>query len=122
MRFQLAAAAVIALGLLSPGIAVAAHNGAAHVDLTAQNAPVSYPLAAQRSGRQGVVRMLVQVAETGVARRVRVVRSSGYEDLDDAAAAGVMRWHYVPATWGSDWADVQVEYKLPPLAPAPANP
>jgi TonB family protein len=52
---------------------------------------------------------------------VRIVKSSGSEDLDDAAAAGVMRWHYVPSTWGSEWADVQVEYKLPQMIVAPVS-
>ena len=117
---SLALAASVALS----GSAVAATNyhGRAHVDLAANNAPVSYPAAAQRSGRQGLVRMLVHVSEAGVPTRVQVVKSSGHEDLDDAAAAGVLQWHYIPATYGSDWADVQVEYKLPLQMPVSTTP
>jgi TonB family protein len=117
MRLSIAAAvAVLSLGL-APSASAA--TGDAHVDTTAQNAPVSYPMAAQRSGRQGTVRMLVRVSYLGLPTKVRVVRSSGFEDLDEAAAAGVLRWHYVPATHGySRWADVQVEYRLPTMLPS----
>jgi protein TonB len=117
---RLAAALLVLPLLIAPALG-ADYHGAAHVDLSAQNPPVSYPLAAQRGGREGLVRMLVQVSDNGIPRRVKVVKSSGYEDLDDAAAAGVLRWHYVPATWGSDWADVQVEYKLPPTMATPVS-
>jgi TonB family protein len=76
-------------------------------------------MAAQRSGRQGIVRMQVQISFLGHPLRVRVIKSSGYDDLDTAAAAGVLQWHYIPATrGGSRWADVQVEYRLPTMVPA----
>jgi len=122
MRLPFAAAvALLSLGLVSEAFA-SSGSGSAHVDMTAQNAPVAYPMAAQRSGRQGIVRMLVKVSALGHPLKVKVMRSSGYEDLDDAAAAGVLRWHYVPAAWGSDWADVQVEYRLPTMVPASTKP
>jgi TonB family protein len=64
--------------------------------------------------------MLVKVSNFGHATAIRVVKSSGYDDLDTAAASGVMRWHFIPATYGSDWADVQVVYQEPAMVPASA--
>src|SRR5262249_34041500 len=108
----------------APAAAATNYHGRAHVDLTARNAPVSYPAAAQRSGHQGLVRMLVEVSEMGLPKRGRCGKSSGFEDLHGAAAAGGLQWHYVRATYGWDWADVQVDYKLPlqmPVSTAPSQ-
>ena len=118
-------AAAVAMVLGVSGVAYAA-NGDAQVDTSIANPPVSYPDPAQRNSEQGTVRMLVKVSAFGRPLSVKVVQSSGFDDLDSAAAAGVLRWHYIPATYGSDWADVQVVYQVPPMTPgtmpsAPAN-
>ncbi len=122
LRSLVPAGLALVVSLSTASLAATSYHGAAHVDLSAQNPPVSYPLAAQRSGRQGLVRLLVEVSGHGRPLRVQVVHSSGFEDLDDAAAAGVLRWHYVPSTYGSDWADVQVDYRLPSQLPPPSTP
>jgi TonB family protein len=119
MKHQCLFAAAIAAALGFSGSAYAA-NGDAKVDISQPNPPVAYPAAAQRNNEQGTVRMLVKVSDLGEPMRIRVVKSSGYDDLDTAAAEGVMRWHYIPSTYGSDWADVQVVYQEPAMTPASA--
>ncbi|HEX3945597.1 MAG TPA: energy transducer TonB [Rhizomicrobium sp.] len=84
---------------------------------TARPTPVVYPKVAQRWGEEGTVVVRVYVNEFGKPANVSVARSSGYVDLDNAAVDTVMNWHYVPAirdgAIASDWARVQVIYKLP---------
>jgi TonB family protein len=118
-RFTISIGAA-ALLLATTSAAYAAH-GDASVDTSVANRPVPYPDSSQRNNQQGTVRMLVKVSRKGHAQQVRIVHSSGYDDLDDAAAEGVLSWHYKPATYGSDWADVQVVYQIPPMIPAAAS-
>lgn len=84
---------------------------------TAQPTPVVYPETAQRAGEQGTVVVNVYVNSRGKPMGVNVARSSGYEDLDNAAMETAMNWHYLPAIRNGDtapdWALVQVVYKLP---------
>jgi TonB family protein len=111
------AAIVMFVGL--SGTAYAA-KGDAQVDTSVPNAPVPYPDTAQRNNEQGTVRMLVKISAFGHPTEIKVVKSSGHDDLDTAAAEGVMRWHFLPASYGSDWADVQVMYQEPAMTPAAA--
>jgi TonB family protein len=56
-------------------------------------------------------------------RGVQVVRSSGFEDLDNSAVAGVMSWRYLPADSPSTLDNVTIAYRLPTAAAAtPASP
>jgi len=91
---------------------------------TTRPTPVVYPAAAQRAGEEGTVIVRVYVNESGYPQRATVARSSGYEDLDTAAIETAMNWRFVPAirdgATASDWASVQVVYKLPESQPAPA--
>jgi TonB family protein len=56
-----------------------------------------YPPLAQRLGEQGDVTLRVLVLPTGQVGDVRLVRSSGYTQLDAAALVGVGSWYYIPA-------------------------
>jgi len=84
---------------------------------TSAPTPVVYPTAAQSSGEQGTVVLSVYVSSRGKPILANVAKTSGFPDLDNAAVETVMNWHYVPGVRGgdiaSDWATVQVVYKLP---------
>jgi TonB family protein len=47
---------------------------------------------------QGDVVVGVYVSTHGRAKKITVAKSSGFEDLDNAAAASAGSWHYIPAT------------------------
>jgi TonB family protein len=50
-----------------------------------------YPYIARRRGYEGVVTLIVELSATGELNQVRVVASSGFSPLDDAAAAIISR-------------------------------
>lgn len=56
-----------------------------------------YPFAARRRGEEGRVTLLVQVNAAGSAGGVRVARSSGSRDLDEAASLSVRKAVFQPA-------------------------
>jgi protein TonB len=109
--------AVAALAL--SGFAASAANVAPKVD-TSQPTPVVYPATAQRAGEEGTVLLNVYVTHTGRAQKIDIAKSSGYRELDNAAVETAANWHYVPALHdgdtASDWASVQVVYRMPQQA------
>jgi len=110
-----------AILLVIAGTAVAA-DAPPRVD-TSQPTTVIYPKSAQVSGEEGAVLVRVFVSTSGRAQRASVAQSSGFTDLDNAAVETAMNWRYIPAIHdgdtASDWATVQVVYKLPTGEPAP---
>lgn len=56
-----------------------------------------YPASAKRLGQEGRVELRVELDERGDVAEVRVVRSSGFDRLDEAAVAAVKTWHCHPA-------------------------
>jgi TonB family protein len=52
----------------------------------------------QHRNEQGDVVIGVYVSPHGHARKITVAKSSGFEDLDNIAAASAASWHYIPAT------------------------
>jgi TonB family protein len=96
--------------------AMAAGGAMPHVDRS-QPTEVVYPTGAQSAGEEGTVIVNVFVGPNGKASRFSVAKSSGFDDLDNAALETVMSWHYVPALRDgdtvADWAQVNVVYKLP---------
>lgn len=121
-----AAAAVIALSGAALADPPAPGNADARPDPGANNPQPPYPDAAQVNGEQGTVVLNVRVSYTGRVRAVEVVGSSGFPDLDNAAAEGVMAWHFIPALRDGDtattWTTVKIRYQLPtPALAAPTK-
>jgi periplasmic protein TonB len=87
---------------------------------TSEPTPVVYPKEAQRAGEEGTVLLNVYVTWSGKPQKIDVAASSGYRDLDNAAVETAANWRYVPALHdgdtASDWASVQVVYRLPEQA------
>ncbi|MEX2449841.1 MAG: energy transducer TonB [Rhodospirillales bacterium] len=61
------------------------------------NKPPDYPERARRNAFEGRVIVRVQVSAAGTSESARVIESSGYDILDEAARAAVMQWTFVPA-------------------------
>ena len=66
-------------------------------DPSKQNLPPRYPVEAARRGEEGTVRLLVDIAASGVPETVAIQSSSGSASLDEAARAAVLTWHFTPA-------------------------
>jgi periplasmic protein TonB len=62
-----------------------------------QNKPPRYPREARRRGWEGQVILKVLVRGDGSVEDLRVIESSGYDVLDDAAARALRRWRFEPA-------------------------
>ena len=61
-----------------------------------QNPRPVYPPVSKRLGEQGQVIYSVLIGQDGLPISAKLVKSSGFERLDAAAYAAVMRWRYVP--------------------------
>lgn len=75
-----------------------------------------YPPLSRRLGEQGKVVVRVLIAVDGSAHKAEVRSSSGYERLDQAALATVLRWRYVPGKRGgmpeAMWFNVPINFVL----------
>lgn len=76
-----------------------------------------YPSASMRAREQGYVVVEVVVDAKGQARRVEVVRSSGYPRLDESAVHAIRQWTFTPAE-GSSGPEARIaitwEFELSP--------
>lgn len=61
-----------------------------------------YPASSRRRGEQGDVKLEISVDSGGGVESARVVSSSGYRDLDDAALRAVLAAKFVPAKEGRE--------------------
>ena len=90
-----------------------------HVDTSGKNQQPPYPPAAVANGEQGTVVVGVAVTENGKAVRPSLDRSSGFNDLDNAALAAVLNWKYVPAMHDGvpveERLEVGVNFQLPDM-------
>lgn len=55
-----------------------------------------YPSVARRRGQQGTVLLEILLSETGKQMQLSIVRSSGFQSLDDAAKVAVADWKLAP--------------------------
>ena len=61
-----------------------------------QNPKPQYPGLSKRLGEQGQVIHSVLIGTDGLPVSAQLVKSSGFDRLDQAAYTAVMRWRYVP--------------------------
>ena len=87
----------------------------AEVDYLDNPAPV-YPLLSQDGEEEGRVVLRVYVDSTGMAGKVEVASSSGFERLDTSAVAAVRRWKFIPAKRGDNvigaWVLIPIIFSL----------
>lgn len=81
-----------------------------------QNPPPPYPPISRRLNEQGRSTIRVLIGADGLPQRAEIAKSSGFERLDQAAMATVMRWRYVPGKRGgvpeSMWFNVPINWVL----------
>lgn len=81
-----------------------------------QNPKPPYPPLSKRLGEQGQVIVRVLIGTDGTAQKTEIKQSSGYDRLDQAALATVMRWRYVPGKRAgvaeSMWFNVPISFVL----------
>lgn len=75
-----------------------------------------YPHASRRLGEQGRVLLRVYVSAQGLAEKIELKLTSGFNRLDQAAQEAVMRWRFVPARRGDEtiaaWVQVPINFQL----------
>ena len=126
---QVALGAITALALVVGNAPTAAADTPAKVDRSYPTQAPDYPAVAQTNGEQGDVLVDVYVGTNGKPRKFKIHQSSGFADLDNAAAEAVANWRFVPAVENGDtassWTTVKIHFELPhpePAAAAPAQP
>ncbi|MDB5869914.1 MAG: outer rane transport energization protein TonB [Polaromonas sp.] len=81
-----------------------------------QNPKPAYPPLSRRLGEQGKVIARVLIGADGVPQKAELRQSSGFERLDQAALATVMKWRYVPGKRGGVaeemWFNVPINFVL----------
>ncbi|SHM49705.1 protein TonB [Pseudomonas asturiensis] len=81
-----------------------------------KNPAPEYPSLAMRRGWEGTVLLRVHVLASGKPGEIQIQKSSGREQLDDAALAAVKRWSFVPAKQGDvaqdGWVSVPIDFKI----------
>ena len=81
-----------------------------------QNPEPKYPENSQRLNEQGTSTIRVLIGADGQPQRAEIGKSSGFDRLDRAALATVMRWRYVPGkrngTPEAMWFSVPIVWKL----------
>jgi protein TonB len=81
-----------------------------------KNPAPEYPSLAMRRGWEGTVLLRVHVLASGKPGEVQLQKSSGRDQLDDAALAAVKRWSFVPAKQGDvavdGWVSVPIDFKI----------
>lgn len=114
---------VIFTGLAVSALAFLAQSSALadvtkpRVDASGANMQPAYPATALPNREAGAVVIGALVREDGSVRQIALRHSSGYADLDTAAANAVMGWKFVPGTEDgkpvSAWANVQIVFTPP---------
>lgn len=81
-----------------------------------KNPPPEYPRRARKLEYTGKVALNVEVKADGSCGQVKLVRSSGYSMLDNAATEAVKEWRFTPAKkWGkavTSFTEITVNFQL----------
>lgn len=88
--------AALALGAAAP--AQTGQSTPPRLDPSGTNLQPNYPASALPAREQGAIVLNVEVTESGKARGVLLLQSTGFLDLDRAAIDAVLGWHFIPAT------------------------
>jgi protein TonB len=73
---------------------------------------VEYPRLARRLGEQGSVLLEIEVDGWGRPRAIRVLDSSGFPRLDEAAVEAARSWSYAPATQAGVAVTGRLEHRV----------
>jgi protein TonB len=116
------AAAVAPTTPVAPSAVAPATPAPARVELPSsdadylQNPKPPYPGISRRLNEQGKVVVRVFIGVEGTAQKAEIKKSSGFDRLDQAALATVLRWRYVPGKRGgvpeAMWFNVPISFEL----------
>ena len=99
----------------APPAAPSVQLPSSHADYL-QNPKPAYPALSKRLGEQGKVVVRVLIGADGMPQKAELRQSSGFERLDQAALATVLKWRYVPgkrAGVAEDmWFNVPISFVL----------
>jgi TonB family protein len=112
---------VAALALAAAAPAQTGQSTSPRLDPSGTNLQPNYPASALPAREQGAIVLNVEVTESGKARGVRLLQSTGFLDLDRAAIDAVLGWHFIPATTDGKPAAGHVNERIvfaPPDSPA----
>jgi protein TonB len=80
------------------------------------NVPPGYPGLSAQLGEQGIVVVRMRIDADGQVTDVRVLQTSGYDRLDEAAVAALARWHFTPAIENGEavesFQDLPIRFRL----------
>jgi periplasmic protein TonB len=107
------AKAVTAATAGGPQRADAAPGDSDGLDVSHRVEPI-YPAQSSRAHEEGTTVVAVLIGPAGHPEQVKVLRSSGFARLDDAAVHAIRQWTFVPRKDAApeDWAQVQVGFHL----------
>ena len=81
-----------------------------------QNPKPAYPALSKRLGEQGSIVVRVLIGTDGLPQRAELLKSSGFDRLDQAALTTVMKWRYVPGKRAGIaevmWVNVPINFVL----------
>lgn len=86
--------------ICSPRIAGDSYTEVEYVAEGFANPLPKYPLIARKRGHEGQVSVRVSVAEAGQVMNVKLMKSSGWDDLDQTTLDILKSWQFKPATRG----------------------
>jgi protein TonB len=69
-----------------------------------------YPALLEAAGKEGSVGMMIRISAAGAVQEVRVVRSSGYPEFDEAAREAALRERFSPARRDGQPIDYTLKY------------
>jgi len=101
----------------------------AQIDKSGGQIQLAYPTDAQARGEEGSIDFALYLSAGGhPTGKFKLMKSTGFADLDDAAIQSAMAWHYLPARTAdgdttSAWIPLHLEFRLPkPPASGAAQP
>lgn len=71
-----------------------------------------YPVPAIRKGEQGTVEFAYQIGTDGRPANAKILKSSGYTELDEAALGCSANWQFPPATQNGEPVPIDKNYKI----------
>jgi protein TonB len=108
------AVAALAFSSLSPALA---DETKPRVDASGTNMMPAYPASALPSREEGAVVISALVRTDGSVKQIALRQSSGYPDLDTAAANAVNGWKFIPGTKNGQpvdaWTSIQIKFTPP---------
>ncbi|NJM88137.1 MAG: energy transducer TonB [Hydrococcus sp. RU_2_2] len=87
-------------------------NGSGDGRASCRECDAAYPEQARRNGVEGRVEVAVDTDEQGNVTNVRVVRSSGNNDLDEATIRQAREWKLKPSQRGRQGVTIGTEYAI----------